>query len=162
MRNAGGPPVINNAELSPCRRYRYSLIRRFAPGPYAMFIGLNPSTADETADDPTIRRCVAFAKSWGFGALVMTNLFAFRATDPRAIRAVADPVGSENNGALLDSAIGAGVIVAAWGAHGEYMRRDAHVKAMLPGMLCCLRLTKGGHPGHPLYLPARLKPTPWA
>ena len=75
--------IERTATFSPCRTWRYSLLRRWAPCDYAMFIGLNPSTADETQDDPTVRRCIRYAQSWGYGALYMTNIFAFRATDPR-------------------------------------------------------------------------------
>lgn len=146
--------------LSPCRTYRYALWRDFGDQlgeGYAMFIGLNPSTADEVADDPTIRRCMAFAKAWGYGALCMTNLFAFRATDPSDMKVVADPVGPHNDQHLLRLARDAGVIVAAWGTNGTHMGRDAAVRAMVPN-LHCLKKTREGHPGHPLYLRADLKP----
>jgi hypothetical protein len=83
-----------------------------------MFIGLNPSTADETIDDPTIRRCVIFAKDWGYGALCMTNLFAFRATDPAIMKAHPEPVGESNDGTLEELALSTVVVVAAWGVGG--------------------------------------------
>lgn len=148
--------------LSACRTYRYTLWRDFGGGGngYAMFIGLNPSTADELNDDPTIRRCVAFAKSWGYEALCMTNLFAFRATEPADMIAAADPVGPENDGHLIDLASNAGVVVAAWGTNGTHMGRDAAVRALVPG-LHCLKKTLSGHPGHPLYLRADLTPIPF-
>lgn len=156
------------AVLSPCRRWRYSLTRDAsdlaAPSTgYAMFIGLNPSTADETEDDPTIRRCMNFARAWGYTGLVMTNLFAWRATDPNDMKATADPVGPDNDQHLVQLAQGAGVIVAAWGVHGTYLGRDQAVKALpgIAGRLHYLRLTKDGHPGHPLYLPSTLTPIPW-
>lgn len=148
------------ATLSPCRAYRYSLWRRWGRGPYAMFIGLNPSTADETHDDPTIRRCVAFARAWGYDALCMTNLFAYRATVPADMMKAVEPVGGDNDEALTDLARGAGVVVAAWGAQGTYQRRDQAVRLLVPG-LNYLKLTKAGQPGHPLYLPASLRPVPW-
>ena len=78
----GNEAMERGADISPCGRYRYSLWRKWGPGATCMFVGLNPSTADETADDPTIRRCMAFARDWGYGALCMANLFAYRATDP--------------------------------------------------------------------------------
>jgi hypothetical protein len=146
--------------LSSCRRYRYTLRRRWGPGAAAVFIGLNPSTADETQDDPTIRRCIGFARAWGFDALCMVNLFAYRATDPTDMKKAEDPVGDINDATLRDVAKEAGVVVAAWGAHGTYRGRDAQVRAMLLG-LHYLRLTKDGHPGHPLYLPASLRPVAW-
>ena len=149
------------ATFSPCRSYRYSLWREWGEGSlgYAMFIGLNPSTADETRDDPTVRRCINFAKDWGFGALCMTNLFAFRATDPTVMKVQADPNGPENNATLKKLARDASVVVAAWGAHGSHMGRDKEVVAMLPG-LKCLALTKDRLPKHPLYLLKTLRPMP--
>ena len=150
--------MIRQTIFSSCRTYRYSLWREWIGGEgYAMFVGLNPSTADETRDDPTIRRCIAFAKAWGYGGLCMTNLFAFRATDPKNMKAIADPVGRENDAHLLALAEGAGVIIAAWGANGTHKGRDKEVRKLLP-TLYCLAQTKGGHPGHPLYLPKTLTP----
>lgn len=149
-----------SATLSACRTYRYALWRRWGRGDYAMFIGLNPSTADETNDDPTIRRCIGFARAWGYGALCMANLFAYRATDPADMKKATEPVGWENDHALKTLAAGAGVVVAAWGAHGTYKGRDQSVRLMVPN-LHFLRLTKDGHPGHPLYLPASLRPQRW-
>ena len=146
--------------FSPCRAYRYTLWREWFGGEgYAMFVGLNPSTADETKDDPTIRRCIAFAKAWGYSGLCMTNLFAFRATDPKDMKATADPVGPENDTHLLALAERACVIVAAWGANGTHKGRDTEVRRLLPP-LYCLALTKDGHPGHPLYLKKTLIPVP--
>lgn len=149
-----------SATLSPCRRYRYSLWRRWGAGPYAMVIGLNPSTADETLDDPTIRRCVHFAKDWGYDALCMTNLFAYRATAPADLFKAVCPTGWDNDRTLISLAAGAGVVVAAWGVHGTYQRRDESVRRLVP-ILHYLRLTKDGHPAHPLYLPANLMPARW-
>lgn len=151
-----------SACLSACRHYRYTLRRRWGPGPAAVFIGLNPSTADETQDDATIRRCIRFARAWGFDALCMVNLFAYRATDPAEMTKADNPVGERdiNDATLRDVAKEAGVVVAAWGVHGTHRGRDAEVRALLPG-LHYLRLTKDGHPGHPLYLPASLRPVAW-
>lgn len=160
---------INRWGWEPCifgpdRIHRYSLWRDWyltsedllhAPHPakYAMFIGLNPSTADETNDDPTIRRCIAFAKSWGFGGLCMTNIFAFRATDPNDMKKAADPIGTLNDHILANMSVGAGVIVAAWGTHGEFKDRGMTVRSNFRGMnLQCLGTTKDGYPKHPLYL----------
>ena len=152
--------VQRGADISPCGRYRYTLWRKWGPGGTCMFVGLNPSTADATLDDPTIRRCVAFARMWGYGGLMMTNLFAWRATDPRDMLAAEDPVGPDNDQTLRTTWLNAAITVAAWGTHGTHQGRDAHVRAMLPA-LHYLRLTKDGHPGHPLYLPARLRPAKW-
>lgn len=146
--------------FSPDRRYRYTLWREW-PGAdlfnqsiigYVMFVGLNPSTADEMVDDPTIRKCVGFAKRWGFCALCMTNLFAFRATEPRKMEAEKFPIGSENDKWLVDCARGASAIVAAWGTRGAFMGRDEEVRKLLHGMKC-LRRTQHGFPEHPLYIP---------
>jgi hypothetical protein len=156
------PP--KGATFSPCREYRYSLWRKWGPGPeqgsYAMFVGLNPSTANETQDDPTVRRCIAFAKAWGYSGMFMTNIFAYRATDPEEMKAVAEPVGQENDDTLRRLAQGAGVVVAAWGVHGTHAGREEAVRAMLPG-IHCLKLTKHGAPGHPLYLKKTLVPIPF-
>lgn len=155
--------VSRTTILSPCRTYRYTLWRDcggLAGDGYAMFIGLNPSTADEVQDDPTIRRCVNFAKSWGYGALCMTNLFAFRATDPAQMKRAADPVGPDNDRYLVELARNASVVVAAWGTHGRFQGRDAVVRQLVPD-LHYLRLTEDKHPGHPLYLPAHLQPVRW-
>jgi len=108
-----------SATFSPCRNYRYLLSRRLCDPEsnnisHCVFIGLNPSTADETVDDPTIRRCMGFARSWGFGWLVMLNLFAFRSTDPRALKTAHDPVGQDNDAFLRTYTKNAGIIIAAW------------------------------------------------
>jgi hypothetical protein len=149
------------AAFSACRRYRYTLWREWIGGEgVAMVIGLNPSTADEVQDDPTVRRCITFAKSWGYAALCMTNLFGFRATDPADMLAVDDPVGADNDRHLLDCSRQAQVVVAAWGEHGVHLGRAQRVAVML-GPLHVLRLNKSGQPAHPLYLPRGLRPVSW-
>ena len=151
------------ATFSACRKYRYTLWRTwdrlFASG-FVMFIGLNPSTADETKDDPTVRRCIRYAKDWGYPALCMTNLFAFRATSPDEMKAATDPIGPINDCVLNNMAKSADIVIAAWGVHGGYMERDKKVKEMI-SQLSYLRLTKEGFPAHPLYLPKGLKPIEW-
>ncbi|MBX3356447.1 MAG: DUF1643 domain-containing protein [Phycisphaeraceae bacterium] len=143
-----------DARFSPCRRYRYLLKRRWArEKPFVLFIGLNPSTADETLDDPTVRRCVGFARSWGYGGLMLANLFAFRSTCPRRLTQVRDPVGPENDDWLVRSARSAGLVVAAWGVHGTLQDRADAVVGQLPD-LYCLGTTRAGAPRHPLYLSA--------
>lgn len=153
-------PSSSSAEFSPCGLYRYTLTRQWGHGEFVMFVGLNPSTADAMIDDPTIRRCIGFAKTWGFAGLLMGNIFAWRATDPRKMLSAADPVGPGNDTFLRLMASQAALIVAAWGAHGGHLGRDVAVRAMLP-RLHFLRLTKDGHPGHPLYLPKTLRPQDW-
>ncbi|HEX8200407.1 MAG TPA: DUF1643 domain-containing protein, partial [Isosphaeraceae bacterium] len=127
------------------------------------FLLLNPSTADERTDDPTVARCVRRARDWGFDALVVTNLFAFRATDPRALSAAEDPVGADNDATILAVARSASLVVCGWGVHGALRGRAAEVlrllaEAGIPAF--CLGWTLGGAPRHPLYLPYGLPPLP--
>jgi len=125
---------------------------------------LNPSTADAFQLDPTNRRCVGFAQAWGYGALVTTNIFAFRSTNPAGLRTTNDAVGPENNEAIVDAAKNADLVIAAWGTHGELRDRGNAVRKMLgeSGVaLHMLRLTKAGYPGHPLYVAGDTVPTLW-
>jgi len=125
---------------------------------------LNPSTADAFQLDPTNRRCVGFAQAWGFGALVTTNIFAFRSTNPAGLRTTNDAVGPENDDAIATAACSADLVIAAWGTHGELQGRGEAVRTMLceAGVeLHALKLTKAGHPGHPLYVAADTQPTRW-
>jgi hypothetical protein len=156
----GTEAMQRGADISPCGLYRYALWCAWGPGAWVNWCCLNPSKADAKVNDPSFVRMMNFARTWGFDGLIVTNLFAFRATDPRDMKAAADPVGPLNDRALLGAHLTAKRTVAAWGAHGTYRGRDAQVRAMLPG-LHYLRLTKGGHPGHPLYLPASLRPVEW-
>ncbi len=143
--------VSKNAVISECGTYRYMLKRKWGPGKPVLFIMLNPSTADAFQDDPTIRRCMRFAASWGYGGILAGNLFAFRATNPKELQTASDPVGPENDDWLERLADEAGIVVAAWGSHGSYAGRDKQVTAMFQD-LHCLALTSGGQPRHPLYL----------
>lgn len=147
-----------DAKLSDCRNYRFALWRTWDDSkPFAMIIGLNPSTADEVNDDPTLTRCINFAKSWGYGGVCMTNLFAYRATDPKDMKAQRDPIGVENDMWLTKLANDAGIVVAAWGNDGSYLNRSNMVVEMLPN-LHYLKMNKSGEPAHPLYLKADLIP----
>ncbi len=155
--------MYRTAEISPDGLYRYLLGRRWGEGPRATFVMLNPSTADAEQDDPTIRRCVGFAKSWGMGAVQVANLYALRSTDPAALWRAADPVGPDNDAVLTACAMvheGA-PLVAAWGAHAK-PRRVRHV-LQLPGFerLQVLGVTKSGQPRHPLYLRSDATLRPW-
>lgn len=144
--------IRKTAEFSEDRVYRYSLSRAWGE-PRVLFIGLNPSTADETEDDPTIRRCVNFARAWGYDGMVMANLFAYRATDPKVMLAADDPVGPENDERLRDLHSRCCLTVACWGAGGAHRGRDREVIDMLGYLdIWCLGFTKAGHPRHPLYL----------
>lgn len=126
-----------------------------------MLIGLNPSTADAKRDDPTIRRCIGFARDWGFGRLWVLNLFSFRATYPEDLKASIDPVGPRNDWWIRRMAQQVDAVVAVWGNHGAFLDRSAHVRAMLGDRLEAIRLNAGGEPAHPLYLPRGLKPSRW-
>lgn len=149
------------AHFSDCRQYRYTLWRNWDPlRSYVAFIGLNPSTADETENDPTIRRCITYAQDWGYGSMFMLNLFAWRATDPKAMKRAVDPIGEANDYWLHQAWQRCTLTVAAWGTHGAYRKRAVAVRALLPN-LHVLRLTKAGFPSHPLYLPKLLTPIPW-
>lgn len=155
------PHVEKSAILSCCGKYRYTLWRTWNPQrPYLLVVGLNPSTADATLDDPTIRRCVGFAKAWGYGGLCMVNLFAWRATDPKIMMLQADPVGPENDIWLTQHAVGAGMILAAWGVRGAHNGRDKQVLAALRehGPVYCLGVTQCGQPRHPLFIKADTRP----
>lgn len=156
----------SSAKFSEDRTYRYNLRRTWDPTKApAVFVALNPSTADETQDDPTIRRCIGFARSWGAGSIVMLNAFALRATDPRDMKLAADPVGPANDHELYHWAYFASVVVACWGVHGEHLGRGTAVRELLQraandrsavrsdaSRLKVFGLTKDGHPKHPLYL----------
>ncbi len=147
-----------DANLSKCRKYRYALWRTWDDSKsYAMFIGLNPSTADETENDPTINRCINYSKKWGYGGLCMVNLFAFRATDPSVMMESNDPIGSDNNDWIKKLSKEAGVIVAAWGNDGSYMGRSKNIMDMIPNLMC-LKINKTGEPAHPLYQPGSATP----
>ena len=142
------------AHFSSCGRFRYALRRLWNPAlPQCTFIGLNPSRADAWVDDPTVRRCIGFARHWGFGSLLLLNLFAPRATDPRALRQVDDPVGPRNDRWLRAAARETPAIVAVWGDGGRYRGRADRVRSWL-GPLLCLGETRNGQPRHPLYLSA--------
>lgn len=153
------------ALISPCKRYRYRLWRAWSREEPVAFIMLNPSTADGIQDDPTIRRCRGFAEMWGAGGLIVGNLFAYRATDPRELRRVDDPVGQDNDAALRQIAAKASKVICAWGAHGAYRNRDREVLEILRDMRVvpvALSFTKDGHPRHPLYLSYSATPKPLA
>ena len=145
---------LSGARFSPCRTWRYTLWRQWTPSrPRIAFIGLNPSTADETHDDPTVRRCIGFARRWGFGGMEMLNIFAFRSTNPRLLRTVPDPVGPGNRAALRRTCRRSAMIVVCWGGWGRLFDRGEAVIDLLGDLpLRCLGVTKDGHPKHPLYL----------
>lgn len=186
------------ASISACGKYRYRLWREWRSGSSnqwdmwteddgvtpamdgagsqlgkpksCVFVMLNPSTADAKEDDPTIRRCVGFAKALGYDRLEVVNLFAWRATDPREVLAMGgdgfDPVGFRNQDAVTSALEGAGIVICAWGAHGGHLGQDETMLGWIEGHWSgltphALKTTKDGFPGHPLYLPSHLRPTPY-
>ncbi|RBW54803.1 DUF1643 domain-containing protein [Ruegeria sp. A3M17] len=155
----------STAIYSDCEKYRYSLTRIWDPaGRKALFVMLNPSTATEVQNDPTVERCERRARTLGFGAFQVTNIFAWRDTDPRKMRAAADPVGPENDTTILDGVQWADQVIAAWGTHGAHLDRGPAVETLLRGTgqtLFHLGLTKGGHPKHPLYIAYTQQPELW-
>lgn len=142
-----------DAVISGCGLYRYRLTRRWADGPTCGFIMLNPSTADAHQDDPTIGRCISFAKREGCGTLLVLNLFAFRATEPAEMKRAADPLGPDCDRHLLDGIRQVdGPLIAAWGNHGAYRGRGKAVRAMVGRPMFYLALNASGEPKHPLYV----------
>lgn len=149
------------ANFSPCSRYRYRLWRTWdETRPPIAFIGLNPSTADATRDDPTIRRCTGFASSHGYGTLVMLNLFAWRSTDPRALASSPREGEAENEHWLDVERERCPAMVAAWGANALAAEQASRLDLDRWGLLC-LGTTKHGHPRHPLYVRATQSLGPW-
>lgn len=168
---AGGPMSLaldlgdRGADISPCGRYRYSLWRRWdATKPAVLFVMLNPSTADADVDDPTIRKCIGFARRWGMGGIHVCNLYPWRATDPRELPRGPEVFGEDgherNADAVRRAAAEAGRIVAAWGAnHGPFPWMPDYVAGLLAAYpVEALRLTADGSPGHPLLLPYSVEP----
>lgn len=154
------PAVVKDALISPCGLYRYWLTRVWNPGARKLpIIMLNPSTADAAIDDPTIGRCMSFARREGFGGIRVVNLFSFRATSPDDMKAADDPIGPDGSAHIEDVlrvSVAAGIpVLCAWGAHGGYGNRDKAVLLSAEGWgadMVCLGTTKEGHPRHPLYV----------
>lgn len=161
-----GPTLLlacseSTAIISSCGTYRYRLTRRWDDRPMLGWIMVNPSSADDDADDPTIRRCKGFAAAWGFGGIVVCNLYALRSTDPSALRTHPDPVGPDNDEHLVAST--EALTVAAWGVHGAG-ERSTRVRVLFDQAgrpLYHLGLTRSGQPRHPLYLPRAIAPQIW-
>ena len=179
------PPynLVRDTVFSRCRKYRFTLWRKFdsallgkplfddgnvSKDGYVQFIGLNPSTADETVDDPTIRRCIGYCRSWGYSELCMTNIFPFRATDPKDMLAHDEPIemAIENAKWIEMVAEKAAIIVCAWGANGSHKTRQnkviKHLRDVRKFTLHHLGLNNDGSPKHPLYLKKTLTPIIYA
>lgn len=155
----------SGALFSPCGRWRYLLWRVWDEAlPLWSFGMLNPSTADHEKLDPTVKRCQSRAQTGGAGGFVVWNLFAWRDTEPAAMKQAADPVGPANDLAIRCAVEASATNIAAWGVHGTHREREHKVRAMLGSEgfpLHALDFTKDGHPRHPLYLPSALQPLPW-
>lgn len=149
------------AVFSPCQTWRYVLARTWNPNlPRLVTIGLNPSVADESQDDNTLRRCISFAKDWGFGTHVMLNMFGYRSTDPRGLNSVSDPNGPDNDRWISTEVAKADMVIVAWGANRHTFARAPTVLGMIPEPYC-LGTTKGGSPKHPLYVVGSQEPVPF-
>lgn len=145
----------SGAAFSPCWKWRYQLWRRWSDDPLFIIIGLNPSTADEAYNDPTITRCIGFAKRERYGGLLMLNLFAFRATAPADLKEAQDPIGPDNDAVILSECQNQERVIVAWGNHGGFCGRDRIISTLLnssSAMVECFGVTQLGCPRHPLYL----------
>jgi hypothetical protein len=174
--------ILRWADVSADQRYRYLLGRRWGSGPALPWIMLNPSAADDAGDDPTTRRVISFSRSWGYGACVVVNLFAFRSASPVALTTTVEPVGRRNTGVVrwaIEDAAASGIdrIVVGWGVHGQRWlgaddERGRRVRRLMSSAAArwtvgglrpvTLGITMGGAPRHPLYVPSATKPSPFA
>ncbi len=155
--------IKRSADFSPCRTWRYTLIREWDDTlPRLLFVLLNPSTADAEHDDPTNRKGIGFARRWGYGAVVFVNLFAIRSPYPKRIREVDDPIGPDNDVYIKREVALARDVVVAWGIHCQDApshrdRPDRVLELLAPPPVYCMGTTKDAHPRHPLYLPYTTK-----
>ena len=150
------------AKFSKDWAHRYALWRLWDRSQgHVLFVCLNPSTADEAEDDPTVRKCMRYADRWGFGGICIANLFAYRATDPSVLKDADDPVGPRNDYWLRRLAKQSALTVAGWGNHGTLLNRASQVRSLISD-LSYLKRNKSGQPSHPLYLSPSLLPKPLA
>ena len=151
---------VKSAVIDATGMYRYSLSRKWSDGDMVAWVMLNPSTADASVDDPTIRRCISFSKSWGYGGLTVVNLYAYRATNPDALKAAIDPIGPEHGVHFMRALHASSLIIAAWGAC-----RHAQIDHVRPWLaqrdIQCLGVTTDGSPRHPLYVKADVHLREW-
>lgn len=148
------------ADFSSCKTWRYNLKRFWDQNkPRLCFVMLNPSTATADTEDATTRRVLKMAREWGFGSYEAVNLFALRSVSPKLLKKVEDPIGPENDYYIQEAVESAEKVVAAWGVHGTYLDRNQDVLKLLSSFdIHYLKLSKDGHPCHPLYLPSGLEP----
>lgn len=154
----------SEAVYSECGVYRYRLSRDWGAGPRIAFIMLNPSTASELRNDPTVARCEGRARRRGYGGFDVLNIFAFRATRPEDLRAAADPVGTANAETVLAVSSAAATVICGWGQHGAHLGQGPTVRGLLAAAgipLWHLGLTRDLHPRHPLYVANTVEPMPW-
>jgi hypothetical protein len=155
--------ISSKAHFSECQKYRYTLVRKFRAGQGLInFVMLNPSTANEEFNDPTVARCENMALRLGYGTMAVTNIFAYRATDPTMMKQMQEcAIGDENNRAISDTAKDAALVVCAWGNHGLFLNRGDDVLKLLRAQKVkthALKLNGNGQPAHPLYLRKDLVP----
>ncbi len=149
----------HGADFSKCRKYRYTLWRIWNLNkPKVMFIGLNPSTADEINNDPTVTRCINYSKLWGYGGMYMMNIFAFRTTYPSELKKSTNPIGIDNDYWIKKVSKSVDKCIGAWGNDGDFLDRSKEIIKLIP-QLYCLKINNSGEPSHPLYLKSTLKPT---
>lgn len=156
--------AVSEAVYSDCERYRYLLTRVWGDGPRVMFVMLNPSTATEVQNDPTVERCERRARTLGYGGFRVANIFAFRATDPKLMLAEPDPIGPGNDAAIRESLDWASAVVCAWGNHGQHLNRGVAVEGLLRDsgvIMLHLGLTGKNQPRHPLYVGYDRQPERW-
>ncbi len=163
-----GPLIKTEAVFSPCMAYRYWLEGKWSDSPALIVWMLNPSTADQSRLDPTIAGLIKRAKAWGYGAVVVINLFAYRATDPGDMKKAADPIGPANDlftDIALARAYDSGFpVICGWGNHGGHMERSDWARAIAAergASLAAFNITASGQPQHPLYIPHDIRPQPW-
>lgn len=159
------PAVESDAKISDCGNYRYWLTRIWDRSkPLLIWVMLNPSIADADADDPTVRRCIAFAKAWGYGGIIIVNLYALRSTDPKALWKHPDPIGPDNDLELDTAAYRGAMVMLAWGANAPKERATEVARILWNACLAAeiriavLGWTKAGAPRHPLYVRADTLP----
>jgi len=158
------PAISSGADFSECGRYRYKLWRYWGERDPLVFVMLNPSIADASNNDPTISRCMRRARFMGFGALEVVNLFAYRSPFPDRLLCVLDPIGGpRNDEAIAKTCAGAGMVICAWGNHPVIGDRGRDVIGIIRDnqkQPHALKMTRDGHPAHPLYLPYSSQPFP--
>ncbi len=157
--------AASTATYSDCERYRYDLTRVWdGERRKIAFVMLNPSTATEVQNDPTVERCERRARALGYGAFRVCNIFAWRDTDPFAMRKAPEPIGPSNDAAITQACHWADTVVCAWGTHGAHLGRGPQVETLMRASgkpLFHLGLSKAGHPKHPLYIAYAQQPEPW-